>query len=354
MAIEANFLTVYVKNSESSSLAVQGLRVAQIVDADGLGYVDLRVIGTHLGWDYDGGTTDRVELVSDTGDVITLTRVGDYFRWTVTPEDLRGGENEPGDTFTSVCQVVVTRTTSGDTAANAPGRWTSREFTVTVDRKIGFSPDKIAGLQAWFDGYSFVADAAGTLEASWDDKSVYDRDLAQGTGANQPAKQTDGKGRPHLLFDGSNDQLDTAWVQFGDPCTVFVVAQIDSYDATTRGLVQVGGTGGVRIAFNSSNIKVLTGSDSANDTLPALDTTFVACATKAASGDAKISVNLGSQQTASSTQAVTDGLLGIGKTAADSAAACRIYEVVVYDTVLSSEDRARVTRYLMKKWGVGI
>lgn len=354
MAIEANYLSVYVKGNLSSSLVVQGLRVAQIVDADGLAFVDFRVDGTALGWDYDGGTTDRVELVSATGDVVTLTRVGDYWRWTVTPEDLRGGENEPGTTFTSVCQIVVTRTTAGDTASNAPGRWTSREFTVTVDRKTGFSPDQIAGLGLWLDGYSFVDDASATAEAAWDDKSVYDRDMAQGTGANQPLKYTDGKGRPYLLFDGTNDAMATAWALFGDPNTVFVVAQLVSVDATTRGIVQVGGTGGVRIAFNSSNIMVKTGSDSQNDTLPALNTTFVGCATKAASGDGKYSTNLGSQVTATSTQAVTDGICELGDTTADSAAAIRLYEVIVYDTVLSAENRARVTRYLMKKWGVGI
>lgn len=352
MAIKPNYLTVSVYGSSTTSLIGNGLQVSQTVDADGLGYVDFKVDGRALGWDYDGGTTDRVELIDqDTGDVVALTRAGDYFRWTMNPDDLRGAGVEPGSTFSRSCRIVVTRTTGGDTASNAPGRWESEAFTVTVDRGIGFSPDLISGLVLHLDAYDFIDTASSTAVSSWEDRSKYGRDVSQGTGANQPTVTFDGTGRPHLLFDGSNDELDTVWAQYGDPCTVIVAAQIDSADATTRGIVQVGGTGGVRIGFNSSNLKVLTGSDSQNTTLPSLDTPFVAAATKAASGDAKVQLNLNAQVTATSTQAVTDGTVQIGKTAADSAAAIRVYEVIVYDSVISAENIARVVRALMKKWG---
>lgn len=347
MAIEAGYILAYVWGS-TQTLSTQGLKVPQVVDADGAGVIYFKLDGTAVGWDYDGGTTDRAELIADNGDVIDLTRVGDRWAWTVTPDDLRGPLTAPGSESSEiVCQFVVTRTTAGSTVTNAPTRWESKKFNVTLDRSIGFSPDKIAGLQLWLDAYS-ITEAAGAVVTTWDDKSVYDRDVTEAT--NKPTRQTDGTGRPYLDFDGTNDLLASVWDQFGDPTTLIIVGKIDTYDATVRGFVQVGGTGGVRIAFDNANLKGISGADVANTSLPALDTPFVAVATKAASGDVTIQKGLAAAVTTVSVQAVTDGTVTIGDTAADSPADCQLYEVIVYDTVLSAENIARNVRSLQKKW----
>lgn len=348
MAIESNFLKIRVYGSALDPVS-NGVRVAQVIDADGLGYVEFTIDGRGLGWDYSS-STDLVYLVAENGDSVTLSRVGDVFRWTVAPDDLRSAGTAPGSTLSLSCTIIVERTTGADPVTNPPGRWTSREFTVTIDRKQGFSPDSISGLALWLDAYSFASTSAGTAVATWDDKSVYDRDAAQSTGANQPTVQFDGTGRPHVLFDGSNDQMATAWAQFGAPCTVFVAAQCDTQDATTRGIVQVGGTGGPRIAFNATNLKALSGTDVANTTLPALDTTFVGTATKASGGSIKAQYNLVAIVDGGGTQAVTAGVVELGDTTADAAAAVRIYEVLVFDSVLSAANLAKVQRYLLKKW----
>jgi len=352
MAGKANYLQVSVFG-QSFNLVSSGLQVAQFVDADGLGYVDFTIDGTGLGWDYDGGTTDRVELIG-ANDVITLTRVGDRWRWTIQPDDLYGNSTSPGSTFSVTCHIAVTRTTAGDTATNAPSRWASQGFTVTVERVIGFSPDSISGLIGWYSAYDLTTAVAGQV-SSWEDRSRYGFDLAQGTSGQQPKRYNNGDGRPYLLFDGTDDNMLTAAGAlggdlFGTASTAIVVAQIDSYDATTRGIVQVGGTNGGRIAFNSSNLKGLSGSDVANTSLPTLDAPFVATMTTTASGAITIKKGTASAVTTSSTNAVTAGVIQIGDTAADSPAAFRIHELIVWDNVLSAENQARVIRALQKIW----
>jgi len=347
MPIDANALTVSVYGS-NQNLVSTGLRVQEVVDADGLGYVDFEVDGRLLGWDY-ASATDTVSLVASNGDSVALTRAGDYWRWTVAPGDLRVAGTAPGSSTTATCNIVVERVTGGDPVTNAPSRWASRPFTVTVERRIGFSPDSVAGLALWLDAYDLLGTAAGGSVTSWDDRSVYDRDASEAT--NAPTRQADGTGRPLVLFDGTNDVLATAWNQFGDPSTVFLAGQIDSYDATVRAFVQVGSTNGVRIAFDNANLKGVTGSDVANTSLPALDTPFVATATKTAGGAVTIQRNLVAAVSQASAAAVTDGTVQIGDTAADSPAAVRIYELLVFDSVLSAPDQARIQRYLMKKWG---
>lgn len=353
MPIEANYLSISVKN-QSQSVVNVGLKIMQLVDADALGYYDFSVNGTALGWDYDGGTTDRVEMIAETGEVETLTRVGDYWRLTVTPEIFGSPASAPGETVSKTCQIVVTRTTGGDTAANAPGRWSSKAFPVTIDRRIGFSPRRISGLVAWYSAYSLTEAVAGQV-ASWDDKGPYDFDLAQATSGQQPKRYNDGTGRPYLLFDGTDDNLLTAAQanggdQFGAACTIFVAGQIDTRDATVRGVVQVGGTNGARLAFDNTNLKGISGSDVANTTLPSLDDAFVATVTKTAGGAITVKKGLAAAVTQASSASVTPGIIQIGDEAADSASAFRLYELIVFSSVLTSEQQAQIIRYLQKQW----
>lgn len=347
MPIDANALVVSVYGS-SQNVVSQGVRVQQVVDSDGLGLVDFSVDGRAVGWDYNSAT-DTVSLVATNGTSALLSRVGDYWRWTVGPDDLGTASSAPGASATRTCSVVVERTAGADPVTNPPMRWSSRLFPVTLERQAGFSPDSIAGLELWLDAYSLVGLADAVTVGNWDDQSLYDRDVSEGT--NIPSKRSDGTGRPYVLFNGTNHVLATNWAQFRAPTTVFVAGQIDSYDGTVRGIVQVGGTNGVRIAFDNTNLKGVTGSDVANTSLPALDTPFVATATKVADGEVTIQRNLVAAVSQASTAAVTDGTVQIADTAADAVAAVAVYEVLVYNTVLSAADRAKVQRYLMAKWG---
>ncbi len=345
MANEANALTVslYMNSKELKVLnSTNGPRVIQMVDADSINGVDFRVEGRHLLWDYDSAT-DAVSIETSDGLSKALTRVGDYFRWVVQPDDLGGAAITPNSTGNKTAAIVVTRTLSG-----VPTRLASQDFTITLDRQVGFNPHSIAGLGLWLDAYS-LTEAAGAVITTWDDKSPYDRDVTEAT--NKPARQNTGEGRPYALFDGTNDVLASTWAKFKAPCTLFVAAQMVTRNATVRGIAQVGGTNGVRIAFDTSNLKAITGSDVANTTLPELQQYFVATATKAAAGNATIQLGLNAAVTATSTAAVTEGTTQIGDTAADQPGNFGLFELLIYESVLSAANIEKVVRYLQKKWG---
>lgn len=343
MATVTNALNVYLAG-RTDSVATSGLRVVQAVDADGFGVHDFRIDGRSLGWDYDP-TTDTVTFEAETGDSVPLTRVGDYFRWTVTPDDLGGPGAAPGSTLAVTGNFVVERNTGG-----VKTRLTSLPVDVTLERRPGFNPNRISGLVLQLDAYAVTEAVAATVQ-TWDDKTLYDRDAAQSTSGSRPTRQNDGTGRPYLLFDGTDDQMATAWDQFGDPCTLFVCGRITTADATVRGIAQVGGTNGARLAFNSSNLKGVSGTDTANTTLPALNTPFVGVVTKAAAGNVTVQLGTAASVSQASTAAVTDGTMQLADTAADSPASCGIYEVLVFDYVLSAGNIETVVRYLQKKWG---
>ncbi len=240
------------------------------------------------------------------------------------------------------CQIVVERNTGG-----VRSRLTTKSFALTVKRQYGFSPGSISGLVAHYDAYT-LTEAAAAVIASWDDLTLNDNDLTEAT--NRPTKQLTGAGRPYVLFDGSNDVLTSELANLGTACTIILAGFIDSYDATVRGFIQVGGTNGGRLAFDNANLKGISGSDIANTTLPSLDTWFVAAITKTASGAITVQKGTAAAVTTSSTAAVTAGAITMGDTAADAVAAVGVGEILVYDNVLSASNLERAIRALQLKW----
>jgi hypothetical protein len=350
--IDANMVPVKIWNS-NSSLPDKGIRINQFVDAASLVkfrfQLDLASVGI------DPATGDEAELVCENGDVVVLTRNGDYWDWDLQPDDLRAPAIAPGSSQKLKCQIVFTRTASNDPVANQPKRVATDFFNVQVNRQVGFSPDKIAGLVAWYDAYDFISTTSGTAVAQWNDKSAFKRHLTQSTGANQPTVGFDGAGRPFLLFDGTNDQLETAWVQFGLASTIVCAFQIDTSDPGARGVVQVGGTNGARLAFTSAAVRGISGSDTASTGYATLDTTIVGTVTKAASGNVSVQVStsqsaLGSATSQASTAAVTPDSIQVGDTDADTAANVRIHELAVFSSVVGANDLARIQRALLMKW----
>lgn len=343
MAETVGYLDVATRGSRSSFVS-GGLTVYQPVDASAIAGdgILFDVKGDDLGWYYNS-STDLVYLINSTGDSVSLTRVGDYWQWLVGPNDLRTPETAPGATSTMTCQIVAERNVAG-----VRTRLSSKPFTLNVVRQYGFAPGSIAGLVGHFDAYDLSAIADGAAVPSWDDRTLEDNDLTEAT--NRPAKRLTGAGRPFVWFDGTNDVLTSELSHLGTACTLFVAGFIDSYDATVRGFVQVGGTNGARLAFNSSNLQGRSGSDVANTSLPALDTWFVGVVTKTASGAITVQRGLNAPASQASTAAVTPGAITVGDTDADSPANVGIGEILIYDSVLSASNIERVVRALQNKW----
>lgn len=344
MAQTVGYLDVFLKG-QSSSFVTGGLTVYQPIDSsyiagDG---VLFKISGEDLGWYYDS-STDLAFLITQDSDAVALTRKGDWWQWIVGANDLRTPATAPNSDATMTAQLVIERNSSGTRT-----RLTSKPFTLTVKRQFGFVAGSISGLVAHYDAYDLTSIAENAVVPTWDDRSLNDNDLTEAT--NRPTKMLTGAGRPFVDFDGTNDILTSELANLGTACTCFVVAKIGSWDGTTRGIIQIGGTNGGRIAFNSSNLKGISGSDTANTSLPAaLDTWFVATMTKTASGAITIQKGTGSEVSQASTAAVTAGAITVGDTAADAIADCSVAEIIVYDSVLSATNIERVVRSLQQKW----
>ncbi len=338
----AGELTIKLQG-DTSSFVSSSLTVYQPVDSSmiaGNGVL-LDIKGDDLGWYYDS-TADSVYIITTDGHSVALVRKGDYWQWVVGANDLGVEATDPGASVTKNAQIVVERT-----AAGVRSRLVSRTFSLVMKRQYGFSPSLISGLLAWWDAYD-ITDAVAAFVATWDDRSRLDRDLIEAT--NKPTRRDTVQGRPYVEFDGTNDLMSTTLADIGTACTVFVVASINTYDATTRGVIQVGGTNGARIAFSSTNLKGISGADIANTSLPALDAWFVAVATKAASGAITIQKGTAAAVSTASVAAVTVGTVGMGDTAADAVADVGVMEAIIYDSVLSADNIEKVVRHLQQKW----
>lgn len=345
MATKAGYLTIGLKGS-SANIVSAGLKVAQPIDADmiaGDGIL-FSVDGTDHNWFYDS-TTDTVFLTTADGFSVPLTRKGDFWQWIIGPNDLGSPATIPGSSVNKTCQIVVERLTGG--AGTAVTRMVSEDFTLTIERQYGFTPQSISGLIAHFDAYD-ITDAVAASVASWNDRTLFNRDLAEAT--NRPTRQNTGAGRPFVLFDGTNDILTDSLADAGLACTVLAVFKCVAQDATLRGVIQVGGTNGARIAFNNANLKGASGADVANTSLPAVGAFCVAVATKTASGAITIQKGTAAAVSQASVNAVTPGTVTVGDTAVDSFANIGVHEIMVWDNVLSAANINRAVRAMQQKW----
>lgn len=76
----------------------------------------------------------------------------------------------------------------------------------------------MGGMAAWFrKGVGITSDSGAV--STWADQTGFARHLVQATGSAQPTAQADGS----VLFDGSNDYMNTAAFALAQPLTVYLV-----------------------------------------------------------------------------------------------------------------------------------
>lgn len=341
-----NLLSVKLRGTNTNVVSA-GLAVVSVLDGPS-SPVDFAIAGN--GFDYDPDT-DTVTLVATSGLSVPLTRVGDYFRWSVTPNDFGIEEVYPAvfnftTTASLSCYVVVRR----DLGSNEYTHFSSQSFAVTITRRPALAPNVGTGLVGAWDAYTLTG-TVGDAKGTWEDFSPRDTDLTA-TDTARPTFQRTNEGRPFLRGDGSNDVMATSVADYGEACTVLLVARIMTADATQRGIVKIGGTNGLRIAFTNANIIAQSGSDQATATVPATGEWFVVVATKTAAGAVTLRLNDAAVVTQASTAAVTPGTITVFDTSDDAFAAVDVAELVVWDTVQSAaiQDNFRYSR--IAKWGI--
>ena len=208
-----------------------------------------------------------------------------------------------------------------------------------------FRPNNLPGLMAWFRFGMGITSAAGSV-SQWDDMSGGGRHLKQGTGAAQPALQSDGS----ILFDGSSDFLKCDAFTLNQPETVYLLMKQVTWttsdrsfdgDATNSGSMINSGVSPQFIAHAGSNLAV--NGNLAVDTYGVVAVVFNAAASLTqVNNTVPITGNANTNNMGGFTLGATGG--------GTSLANIRVKEVVLYNAAHDAETRAKVIRYLA---GVG-
>lgn len=354
MAQKANYLSVSLRATPTVDVvSAGGLNVVQVPDGTSMARIDLRVLGEAFGWEYDS-TTDTVWIVESGGARVQLTRVGDWWRWSVGPTDLRSSAFAPGSTNSRTCWLEVQRGTGGATTGPFT-RYLSDEFTVTFDRQVGLTPLALSGCVAYYDSWDLASSASGSSVTNWDDRSLVDRDLVETT--NPPTLYFDDLGQPYISFDGSNDELETTvsdvpGLGSGLAQTIIVLCRHKA-NSGTDDLLQCGGTNGARLDYDGTNARGMSGTDAASTTALGVGAWGIYTITKDGT-DVTIQKNLASEVSTASTGAISAGTLVLGRSTVNPSAfaAFDVKKVAVFNSDLSSDDTALIVRAWAAEAGI--
>lgn len=217
-----------------------------------------------------------------------------------------------------------------------------------------WSPLDLPSLVAWFDASdtATITESGGAV-SQWDDKSGNGYHLTS-SGTRKPMTGTRTQNGLNVLdFDGSNDDMLNASVNFSQPTTQFVVAIVDASDevrsitdgASGRQSIVIGKVGATEDNIYAGT-QLFAGSGATVGAWVAISAVFNGGSsqfwrdgTSAASGSA------GSQAL---TQLYVMSNRGAGGSFFTDGG---LAEVIIYDSALSDGDRESVEAYLATKWG---
>jgi len=227
-------------------------------------------------------------------------------------------------------------------------------------------PTALPGLQLWLDASKLDGLADTDPVSSWTDMSGNAKHAVQALGARQPLYRTGIlNGRPGILYDGSNDCLQTPEITLGH-FTFFCVFKLtgsagivyEGASAAAVGHYLYGTTGNTIRAWSAAGTS---GKDLsvgwAVDNVARL-TSHVSAGTHAShvlyiNGAAQTLSDSVTGDPGAATQA--DGLnVGARDDGASLASAGYIFELVVYDRALTDVERVQVENYLGRKYGIAV
>jgi hypothetical protein len=275
--------------------------------------------------------TDATEYVSDSESFTKkeMPRFVDIERtFPFTPEYEFTGESDPAsDGWTK---------TGDGVAEAAEDGWAIRTHLAALDLA------SLGSLELWLDADA-LALADGASVSTWTDRSGHARHATQGTAGSRPIFKTGiVNGRAVVRFDGTDDHLSLPSFTMGTICVVakYNSANFTDYDGLFTGqsntdheMVFIGNSGSSAWYPNAAVARFVDGASS-QDAIPTLNQFNIYTATDAAG--------------------LTASGYYVGR---DRAQATRIWdgdiaEVIVFSTVLSASDRAKVENYLRTKYGI--
>lgn len=354
MAKEVNFLSLKLRQGLVDPVG-SGVDVSLVADSDGILGADFGVSYEALPFDYNS-STDTIRIVCSNGWGKTLTRVGDWFRWTVTPSDLSMFDVSPGTNTLKSCHIAFERTASGVRTSLK-----SKSFNVNVHKERRFSPLDISGCIGWFSPYDFGSTTQDASLTSWADKSLGGLDFNL-IGAVAPTISKLPNDYPVLkLVTTPVRKLYTTVAHLKDPYTIFGIARYNGVsDGTFRKFITLGGTNGVRIGVDSINFIAKSGAGSTTLSRGTIANDYKAFAYMVQYDHTNLVLQLldvtggtGTTATSGVTNAVTAGTLIIGDDAADAQGEWQVGDIIIYNNAsLSSDNKQQIIRSLCSLAGI--
>lgn len=231
------------------------------------------------------------------------------------------------------------------------------------------TPDSIATLSAWWRADSLgLSDAAAV--SSWANSAAGGAAAVQATGANQPTLQTgEINGRPIVRFDGTNDHLvSTASASLAATTLVAVVKPVDVVNTHTvrgagdgtsgsgSGALQYRISGGRQSLVRQATAEVGTTSNTT------LSTTSFSIITATFTNATSYAFYLNGTADGGGSHAETlapgaGTTIGFNRDTGDTGGEYLggdLAELIIYSSVLSTENRSRVHSYLSDKYGITV
>jgi hypothetical protein len=225
-------------------------------------------------------------------------------------------------------------------------------------RATGFNPKSISGIALWLDAAdtSTVTLNSGFV-SEWRDKTVGSK-FVQTTANNRPG-QTTINGRNALLFDGSNDTLQCVDPFTAYPFSFFIVQRVVAYtsfgmhyaigSSTNFNLRQFSTAGNIEVESPGSTVR----SNSVLYSTSAAELISIVYQSTAASS-VLYQNNTSVVYSSSFSQPTLSGTHYIGTRNGSLPFSGYIAEILVYSKTVSNSERATISQYLGKKWGISV
>jgi hypothetical protein len=215
-------------------------------------------------------------------------------------------------------------------------------------------PLSISGLAGWWDASdaSTFTYSSGSVVSQWNDKSGNARHASQSTVANQPVRNGTQNGQATVVFDGTNDYLATPSFTLAQPLTMIVACNMDASANTHNLISSIGGSLQLYQPSVATQMGMYAGSVTGVGGLSTYAPhVWVAEFNSATSklyqnGADKGTVDPGTLGTTTGVYIGAERGLSGGWGMKGP-----IFEVLLYNRVLTTTERQQIEMYLKQKWG---
>lgn len=223
------------------------------------------------------------------------------------------------------------------------------------------TPQTMSGNILWLDAQDpSTITSSSNLVSLWRDKSNRRNNAVQGTAVNQPSINVNTiSGLPAISFNGLNSVLTGNLAGFsGQPYSIFTVGQRRSSAAFNYFFSSSAMS--VNLGWRADNVIYHQMFGGAVNTISAIATPVYTTPTPIILAGTQSSTTRNTYLN-SITSAVTDTFANDNATATQFSlgffnlyASIDLGEIIIFNRVLSDEERTKIIRYLSKKWGIAI